>query len=131
MPSIRMRPTASSPRSILVAAWSVVQAAAAAAKVRIRYKEVRSSRGKIVRAEPIAALYEQGKVRHVGAFPMLEDQLVAFATHGYLGDGSPDRTDGLIWGLSEPFPRLAVNDRPTEPLKVIARGPLSPMGRRI
>jgi predicted phage terminase large subunit-like protein len=48
---------------------SVVQAAAADAKVRVRYREVRASRGKIVRAEPVATLYEQGRVHHVGIFP--------------------------------------------------------------
>jgi len=67
----------------------VVQAAASDAKLRVRFKEVKVSRGKVVRAEPIAALYETGKVHHVGAFPQLEDEMVAFTTHGYMGDGSP------------------------------------------
>lgn len=50
---------------------SVVRAAAADAKLHVRYKEVKASRGKIVRAEPIAVLYETGKVHHVGVFPAL------------------------------------------------------------
>ena len=85
---------------------AVVRAASAEAKQRVRFKEVHASRGKVVRAEPVAALYEQGKVHHVGAFPMLEDQLAAFTTHGYMGDGSPDRADALVWGLTEIFPRV-------------------------
>jgi phage terminase large subunit-like protein len=67
----------------------------------IPYRAVHASRGKIARAEPIAALYEQGRVRHVGAFPELEDQLAAFSSTGYCGDGSPDRADALVWALSE------------------------------
>ena len=59
------------------------------------------SRGKHVRAEPIALLYEQGKVRHVGAFPELEDQLCAMRPDGYAGAGSPDRLDALVWALTE------------------------------
>jgi phage terminase large subunit-like protein len=67
----------------------------------ISYRAVHASRGKIARAEPIAALYEQGRVRHVGAFSELEDQLAAFSSTGYCGDGSPDRADALVWALTE------------------------------
>ena len=88
----------------------VMQAAASDARMRIRFKEVRAARGKVVRAEPIAALYETGKVRHVGSFQELEDQLIAFTTHGYMGDGSPDRADALIWGITELFPRAIRKD---------------------
>lgn len=65
----------------------------------VRYKSVHASRGKMVRAEPIAALYEQGKVHHRGVFPELESQMCT-----YTGDRpkpSPDRLDALVWGLSE------------------------------
>lgn len=68
---------------------------------KVSYKDVKASRGKVVRAEPIAALYEQGKVHHVGAFPELEDQLCAFTNTGYVGNGSPDRADALVWALTE------------------------------
>jgi hypothetical protein len=68
----------------------------------------------VVRAEPIAALYETGRVHHVGHFPELEDQLVAFSTHGYLGDGSPDRADALIWSLTELFPCVVASEMPFE-----------------
>ncbi len=68
---------------------------------KVSYKDVKASRGKIVRAEPIAALYEQGKVHHVGAFPEMEDQMVAMTGNGYVGRGSPDRADALVWALTE------------------------------
>jgi hypothetical protein len=70
------------------------------------YKEVTATRGKSVRAEPIAALYEQGKVRHVGYFPDLEDELEGFSTMGYLGEQSPNRADALIWAITELFPGI-------------------------
>lgn len=60
-------------------------------------KLVHASRGKLTRAEPIAALYEQERVHHVGAFPMLEDQMCQWIP----GDRSPDRMDALVWVLSE------------------------------
>ena len=64
-------------------------------------KLVTASRGKVARAEPIAALYEQERISHVGALPQLEDQLLSFTADGYLGDKSPDRADAAIWGLTE------------------------------
>jgi predicted phage terminase large subunit-like protein len=64
------------------------------------FKAVRASRGKSVRAEPVAALYEQGRVHHVGCFRELEDQMCAFAADGDRGT-SPDRVDALVWALSE------------------------------
>lgn len=67
----------------------------------VPYKEVVATRGKVVRAEPIAALYEQGKVSHVGEFPDLEDQMCNFTASGYVGEGSPDRADALVWALTE------------------------------
>jgi phage terminase large subunit-like protein len=62
---------------------------------------VTASRGKAVRAEPVALLYEQGKVHHVGAHAKLEDQMIKMTAGGYVGDGSPDRLDALVWALSE------------------------------
>ncbi len=67
----------------------------------VSYKEVTASRGKIARAEPVAALYEQGRVKHAGSFPELEDEMCAMAPEGYVGDGSPDRADAAIWALTE------------------------------
>ena len=69
----------------------------------IAYASVWASRGKVTRAEPVSALYEQGRVHHVGAFPRLEDQMCAFTVDfdrkamGY----SPDRVDALVWALTE------------------------------
>ncbi len=58
-----------------------------------------ASRGKAVRAEPIATAYEQGKVHHVGVLPVLEDQLVSWDPDG--NDASPDRLDALVWCITE------------------------------
>jgi len=62
------------------------------------YKPVRASRGKLTRAEPIAALYEQHRVHHVGAFGVLEDQMCDYVP---LVSKSPDRMDALVWALTE------------------------------
>ena len=80
------------------------------ARPRTPYKIVTATRGKHVRAEPVSSLYEQGKVRHVGYFPELEDELCAFNTTGYLGSGSPNRADAWIWVISELFSGI-VNPR--------------------
>jgi hypothetical protein len=68
---------------------------------KVPYSAVKASRGKAVRAEPVSALYEQGKVHHVGTFPDLEDQMCNFTAGGYVGEGSPDRADALVWALTE------------------------------
>lgn len=68
---------------------------------KVPYKEVTASRGKVARAEPVAALYEQGRVSHVGSFPELEDQMCLIAPEGFVGEGSPDRADALVWALTE------------------------------
>jgi phage terminase large subunit-like protein len=65
----------------------------------VAYSAVRASRGKATRAEPVAALYEQGRVHHVGALPKLEDQLVDWDPTS--GAPSPDRLDALVWALTE------------------------------
>jgi phage terminase large subunit-like protein len=65
-------------------------------------KMVTATRGKIVRAEPVAALYEQGRVSHIGdGLEHLEDQMVSMTGNGYLGEGSPDRVDAKVWALTE------------------------------
>ncbi len=78
---------------------------------KVPYRGVTATRGKVVRAEPLSALYEQGKVRHVGYFRELEDELTAFSTVGYLGDRSPNRADALIWALTELFPGVVAQKR--------------------
>jgi len=64
-------------------------------------KSVHASRGKVARAEPVAALYEQGRVRHVRGLDQLEDQMCRITPRGYEGSGSPDRVDALVWALHE------------------------------
>jgi phage terminase large subunit-like protein/transcriptional regulator with XRE-family HTH domain len=80
---------------------AMVESVLKTAGVTAAVKMVTASRGKIVRAEPIASLYEQGRVKHVKPFAELEDQLCGFTTEGYAGSGSPDRADALIWALTE------------------------------
>jgi phage terminase large subunit-like protein len=64
-------------------------------------RAVRAMRGKWLRAEPVAALYEQGRVAHVGALPALEDEMSDFGPDGLSGGRSPDRVDALVWALTE------------------------------
>jgi phage terminase large subunit-like protein len=65
----------------------------------VSYRGVRATRGKAVRAEPVAALYAQERVRHAGLFAALEDQMCAFT--GERGGESPDRVDALVWAVTE------------------------------
>ena len=71
----------------------------------VPFSAVRAARGKVARAEPVAALYEQGRIHHLGAFSQLEDQMCSFTSNfdrtasGY----SPDRVDALVWALTELF----------------------------
>lgn len=86
----------------------------------IPYKGVHATKGKVTRAEPIAALYEQGKVKHADAFPELEDQMCSFTigfdakAKGY----SPDRLDALVWAATELFPSM-ITRKPPAPVRVI------------
>lgn len=81
----------------------MVRSVLSAADGGLPVKLVHASRGKVARAEPVAALYERGRVRHVGAFPALEDELAGLlAGGGYAGPGrSPDRADACVWALTE------------------------------
>lgn len=81
---------------------------------KVPYRAVHATRGKAVRAEPIAALYEQGKVRHIGYFNELEDELSGFSTVGYLGDNSPNRADAAIWAITEIFPGIVRKEKKAE-----------------
>ena len=74
---------------------AVLKAAAPEFYVRL----VHASEGKRTRAEPIAALYAQGRVKHASAFPELEDEMCAFGAEGY--GASPDRLDALVWALTD------------------------------
>jgi phage terminase large subunit-like protein len=79
------------------------------ARARTPYTEVRASRGKMVRADPVAALCEKGKVRLAGYFPDLEDELGGFTTQGFVGGGSPNRADAFVWGVTALFPSIIEN----------------------
>ncbi len=84
-----------------------------AADSGLAVKLVHASRGKVARAEPVAALYGRGRVRHVGAFAGLEDELCGLLIGGgYEGPGrSPDRADALVWAVTE----LMLGKRVVEP----------------
>ncbi len=80
---------------------ALVAANIRAADPNVPVREVDASRGKAVRAEPVAALYEQGRVRHVGHFAELERQMLLFSRAGYKGRRSPDRVDAAVWALTD------------------------------
>lgn len=61
---------------------------------------VHATRGKGARAEPVAALFESGKACLVGFFPELEDELTALTPGGFVGSGSPDRADAMVWAMN-------------------------------
>ncbi|MEQ8900016.1 MAG: terminase family protein [Roseovarius sp.] len=67
----------------------------------VPFRSVHASRGKVARAEPVAALYEQGRVHHLRGLGALEDQMCAMTARGYEGKGSPDRVDALVWALTD------------------------------
>lgn len=75
-------------------------------------QEVRATRAKHIRAEPVAALYEQGRVKHAGNFPALEDEMADFGPDGLSAGRSPDRVDALVWAVTAlmqntfPAPRM-------------------------
>jgi phage terminase large subunit-like protein len=87
-------------------------------------KLVHASRGKITRAEPIAALYEQGKVHHVGVLDLLEDELCSWVP----GMSSPDRLDALVWALTELSPGALATVGP--PIFSTRPSPWAPLSRR-
>lgn len=87
------------------------------ARKRTPFEKVTASRGKVVRAEPVAALAEKGKIRHAGNFPELEDELCAFTTKGYLGGSSPNRADAYVWAFTYLFQGIV--DGPREKPRTI------------
>jgi phage terminase large subunit-like protein len=82
---------------------AVLQQVDATAAVR----SVRATRGKWLRAEPVAAMYAQGRVKHAGAFPALEDEMADFGVDGLTSGRSPDRLDALVWAVTELAERAA------------------------
>lgn len=98
---------------------AMVAATIRAVRATIKVIEVHASRGKITRAEPIAALYEQGRIRHVGTHSALEDQMVLFTPFGIEGDTTGDRVDALVWAMTQLFPQMT---------KKLGRGPVTVEG---
>lgn len=94
---------------------AMVQAVIRAADRSVPYKEVVASRGKAARAEPVSALYEQGRVSHLPGLTELEDEMVLMTSGGFMGIGSPNRVDAMVWALTEAMlahqaPRANSND---------------------
>ena len=67
----------------------------------VPYRAVHATRGKAARAEPVAALYEQGRVFHAARLGALEDQMMQMTAQGFRGTGSPDRVDALVWAVQD------------------------------
>jgi phage terminase large subunit-like protein len=78
----------------------MVRAVIAEADRSVPVTSVRATRGKYFRAEPVSQLYEQGRVRHAGTFPALEDEMCDFGPDGLSSGRSPDRLDALVWAVS-------------------------------
>ena len=91
------------------------------ARPRTPFSSVTATRGKAVRAEPFSALYEGGRVRHVGTFTSLESELCDFSTSGYIGSDSPNRADAWIWVLAELFAGI-VKEKKVPPKQSSAGG---------
>ncbi len=87
----------------------LIEAAIRAQNPSVPYKAVRATRGKAKRAEPVAAMYERGKILHIGKFPDLEDQCCSVTVDfdSKVAGWSPDRVDALVWGFTELFPALS------------------------
>lgn len=85
---------------------AMVRSVIHSARPRTPFRAVTASRGKSVRAEPISALVETGKVRFAGYFRDLEEELYGFTTNGFMGERSPNRADAMMWGISDLFPEL-------------------------
>ena len=77
----------------------------------VAYRAVNATRGKVLRAEPVAALYEQGRVKHLKGMSELEAQMCLMSVNGYQGSGSPDRVDALVWALTD----LVLGQKPARP----------------
>lgn len=103
----------------------MVRAVIQAVNPDIPYKDVNASHGKHIRAEPVSALYEQGKYHHVGFFPELEDEQMAMLVSEYTGLRSPNRLDSLVMGATELFPKIAKSHKQHQPAPNINTAPRS------
>jgi phage terminase large subunit-like protein len=90
----------------------------------VRVIKVRAIKGKVLRAEPISALYSLGRIHHVGSFPKLEGQMCQITSDGYHGNGSPDRVDAMVYGLTNlfgPMTRRPLPPGASRPSRTVAR----------
>jgi hypothetical protein len=103
----------------------------------VSYAKVHASRGKVMRAEPIAALYEQHRVHHAGAFPTLEDQMCGFAADFDRASAgfSPDRVDALVWALTnllvEPMANSGIFELYREQARQLAAANVKPVPKPV
>src|SRR4029453_16982722 len=79
----------------------MVKAVIKTAAASVAYKEVHASRGKVARAEPVAAMFEQGRCHIIGGFSELDDEMVLMSSNGFVCEGSPNRVDAMVWALTE------------------------------
>ncbi|KKL89269.1 hypothetical protein LCGC14_1916410 [marine sediment metagenome] len=90
----------------------------------IRVIPIRASKGKILRAEPISALYSLGRVHHIGSYPKLEGQMCQMTSDGYHGNGSPDRVDALVYAVTNLFGSMTRRPLPpgaSRPTRTVSR----------
>lgn len=95
----------------------MVESVIRAADRNVPVSLVHATRGKLVRAEPISALYEQNRIHHIGRFDELEDQMCTFAADYDRANGSPDRMDALVWGLSFLFEKMTGRRKNSTPVE--------------
>lgn len=93
------------------------------ANSKMPYRDVTATRGKAVRAEPVSALTEQGRIRFAGVFNELEDELCSFTTNGYVGENSPNRADAFVWAMAELFPGIVKEKKKKEDVVKQYRSP--------
>jgi phage terminase large subunit-like protein len=93
----------------------MVKAVLAQVDANVPVRMVHATRGKWLRAEPVAALYAEARVAHVGHWPELEAQMLAFGADGLVAGRSPDRLDALVWALTE----LMLDPRPEPAIRAL------------
>ena len=95
-----------------------------AIRPNVKVIPIRATKGKFLRAEPISALYSLGRVHHIGSYPKLEGQMCQLTSDGYHGNGSPDRVDGLVYGLTNlfgPMTRRPLPPGASRPARTVSR----------
>ncbi len=100
----------------------MIEATIRSVNANVSYKSVRAARGKYIRAEPISALYARGIVYHCGSFEALEDQMCTYTPDfDRTRNGSPDRLDALVWGMTDLFPAFIEYENDDDDAQTIRR----------